>query len=241
MVIIIIRVYLEECRTDGRQEDSFFGSKHHLVSFSSMDIDGDQRPSVPSDLNGISVMHDTWTTRDDEGAGPLQDQEMGSRSIEIVGSSIPEEIGTSPSEGELSTEFWIPPEPEDGFDDTNSSFINDDDDDDEEFGDGISWGKPSSLSGFEEERSGSHKFKEEKQRALEEVKNGKLKVLVYQLLKSVGVVSSNDGESWVDIVTSLSWDAAKFVKPDAAEGKAMDPDGYVKIKCVASGSPTQRF
>ncbi|KAL0326273.1 UNVERIFIED_CONTAM: putative 1-phosphatidylinositol-3-phosphate 5-kinase FAB1D [Sesamum radiatum] len=66
---------------------------------------------------------------------------------------------------------------------------------------------------------------------------GKFRALVSQLLKSVGVDSSgNSGENWVDIVTSLSWDAAAFVKPDANEGKAMDPDGYVKVKCVATGA-----
>lgn len=71
--------------------------------------------------------------------------------------------------------------------------------------------------------------------------NGKFKALVGQLLKSVEVSpSGEDGDSWVDIVTSLSWEAASFVKPDAIEGKAMDPDGYVKIKCVATGFRNQR-
>ncbi|CAI9114644.1 OLC1v1015413C1 [Oldenlandia corymbosa var. corymbosa] len=199
--------------------------------------DGDQQPYafVQSNLNEVGE----GTIRDAEGNGLLHGQEEGVHSIERVESSIPDEVTAFPFEQELSAEFWMPPEPEDSVDDTKDSVFNEDDDDDEEFSDGINWGSPSSLSGFEDDRSGIYKFKEEKQRALEDVKNGKFKVLVDQLLKSVGVVSSRkEGEDWVDIVASLSWDAAKFVKPDAADGKAMDPDGYVKIKCIASGSPS---
>ncbi|XP_047322028.1 putative 1-phosphatidylinositol-3-phosphate 5-kinase FAB1D isoform X2 [Impatiens glandulifera] len=76
--------------------------------------------------------------------------------------------------------------------------------------------------------------------AMDEAMNGKFKIFVGQLLKSVDVdVSGENGESWTDIVTRLSWEAASFVKPDAREGKPMDPDGYVKVKCVATGSRNQ--
>lgn len=132
-------------------------------------------------------------------------------------------------------QFWLPPEPECCDDDMEGSVSNYDDD---ECGDG--WGKPTFLMSLGEEGSGSHKFKEEKQEALEEVMNGKLKALVSDLLKSFGVASSGD-DNWVDIVTSLSWEAASFVKPDSAEGKAMDPNKYVKIKCIRTGSPSQRY
>ncbi|KAI3460633.1 hypothetical protein Pfo_017296 [Paulownia fortunei] len=75
---------------------------------------------------------------------------------------------------------------------------------------------------------------------MDNVRNGKFMALVSQLVKSVGVDSSgNYGGNWVDIVTSLSWEAAAFVKPDTNEGKAMDPDGYVKVKCIATGLPSQ--
>ncbi|CAN4099874.1 unnamed protein product [Withania somnifera] len=130
-------------------------------------------------------------------------------------------------------QFWVPPEPECYDDDMEGSVANYDDD---ECGDG--WGKPTSLTSLGEEGSGSHKFKEEKQKALEEAMNGKLKALVSDLLKSFGVASSG-GDNWVDIVTSLSREAASFVKPDSAEGKAMDPNKYVKIKCIRTGSPSQ--
>ncbi|XAR55617.1 1-phosphatidylinositol-3-phosphate 5-kinase [Bertholletia excelsa] len=151
-----------------------------------------------------------------------------------------EEMETSCSSmDEMDNQVWIPPEAEDPEDDMEGSVVNYDDEDDE-CGDGSEWGKPSSLSSFGDKGSGSYRFREEKQKAMNEVMNGKFKALVGQLLRSVGVSSSEeDGDSWVDIVTSLSWEAASFVKPDAIKGKAMDPDGYVKIKCVATGTRGQ--
>lgn len=140
---------------------------------------------------------------------------------------------------ELDTKIWEPPEAEDPEDDMEGSMAYNDDDDDE-CGDGTEWGMPASLSRFRDEGSGSYKFIVEKQKAMEEVINGRFKALVCHLLKSVGIAfSREDGESWVDIVTSLSWEAASFLKPDAIDGKAMDPNGYVKVKCIATGSRSQ--
>lgn len=236
------RVYLEECSTDNSQEDFVCNSKNQLNDHSSVfETDGVQRPStsVKSDLQGINVVNDTWISRDAESAGTLHDKETSDHNLERFGSVIDEGTGSSPGNDEMDAQFWLPPEPEDYVDDIEGSVINYDEDDDESV-DGINWGSPSSLSRFGDERSGAHKFKEVKRKAMEEVMNGKFKALVNQLLKSVGVVSSaKDGNSWVDIVTLLSWEAAKFVKPDAAEGKTMDPDGYVKIKCISSGFPCQ--
>ncbi|XP_019442005.1 PREDICTED: putative 1-phosphatidylinositol-3-phosphate 5-kinase FAB1D isoform X3 [Lupinus angustifolius] len=140
---------------------------------------------------------------------------------------------------DLDIQTWEPPEPENPQDDMDNSLTCNDDDEDE--GNGIAYlGEPTSMSSSKDEVSGNYRFKEEKQRAIEEVMNGKLKGLVGRLLKSVGVSSSDEGHrSWVDIVTSLSWEAASFLKPDAIGGNAMNPDGYVKVKCVAAGSRSQ--
>ncbi|CAM8946011.1 unnamed protein product [Rhodiola kirilowii] len=128
-----------------------------------------------------------------------------------------------------------PPQAEDSDDDMEVSVSNIDEDDDETV-----WGQQSSLSSFRREGSGIFKFKEEKVSAMEEVVNGKLKTIVYELLRIYGVTSSGeDSEIWTDIITSLSWEAASFVKVDPADSKAMDPDGYVKVKCVATGSRNQ--
>lgn len=144
------------------------------------------------------------------------------------------------SNDEDNAEFWFPPESEDKKDDVIDSLANYDDNDDECV-DSVNWAKSSSFSSFGEEGSASYSFKEEKLNAMNNVRNGKFRVLVSQLIKSVGVNSSGDcGENWVDIVASLSWEAAAFVKPETNEGKAMDPDGYVKVKCIATGLRTQR-
>ncbi|KAL8459581.1 hypothetical protein ACS0TY_036908 [Phlomoides rotata] len=153
----------------------------------------------------------------------------------VKGDSV--EIIRNVENGEEDVVFWLPPEPEDEDDDVIGSVASYDDDEDDECGDGVTWVKPSSLSGFGEEGGGSYKFKEEKLKAMNQIRNGKFMALVSQLVKSVGVDSS--GENWVDIVTSLAWEAAALVKPNTHVGKAMDPDGYVKVKCIATGLRTQ--
>ncbi|KAG8633375.1 hypothetical protein MANES_18G097800v8 [Manihot esculenta] len=137
---------------------------------------------------------------------------------------------------EINAQIWEPPEAEDPEDDLEDSVACNDDDDDE-FGDGMKWCKPSSFSCCRDEGNRSYTFKQEKQKAMEEVANGKFKVIVSQLLKTASVANMlNDCESWVDIVSVLSWEAASFFKPDAVDGKGMDVDGYVKVKCIATGS-----
>ncbi|KAG1328066.1 1-phosphatidylinositol-3-phosphate 5-kinase FAB1A [Cocos nucifera] len=134
--------------------------------------------------------------------------------------------------------IWTPPEPEDMEDDIDSVANLDDDDD---YGDGTKWGQPSSLSSLDEENGSAHSYKEERQKAMLEAMNGQFKILVSRLLASEGLNFSGGegGESWLDIVASLSWEAALLVKPDASEGRAMDPGSYVKVKCIASGTRNQ--
>ncbi|KAL0323381.1 UNVERIFIED_CONTAM: putative 1-phosphatidylinositol-3-phosphate 5-kinase FAB1D [Sesamum angustifolium] len=223
------RVYVEDSSTDSDQADSNALSKGHLEDSNS-----------PVKLNGFHhigslVKHDSGevrngdnfrTIRNAESVGTFEIQETD-KSTERVSSSV-EKSGTSLLNNELDAEFWLPPEPEDKEDEITGSVANYDDDEDE-YGDGVSWTKPSSLSSFGEEGSGSYRFKEQKLNALNNVRNGKFMALVSQLIKSVGVdCSGNSGENWVDIVTSLSWEAAAFLKPDIHEGQTMDPDGYVK-------------
>ena len=78
-----------------------------------------------------------------------------------------------------------------------------------------------------------------------EAMNGQLKILVSRFLASAGIASSNEegSDSWLDIVTSLSWEAALVIKPDVgtAVGNQMDPSSYIKVKCLASGTPRQWY
>ncbi|KAJ0961395.1 hypothetical protein J5N97_000431 [Dioscorea zingiberensis] len=134
--------------------------------------------------------------------------------------------------------IWIPPEPEEGEVDTDSVANIDDDDD---YSDGTKWGQPASLSSFDEEHSSRHNHKEKRQKAMMEAMNGQFKILVSRFLASEGISVSDgeSGESWLDVVASLSWEAALLIKPDASHGQAMDPGSYVKVKCIASGQRSE--
>jgi len=48
-------------------------------------------------------------------------------------------------------------------------------------------------------------------------------------------------QKWLDIVSTLTWHAASYVRPDTKKGGNMDPTDYVKVKCIASGDTRDRF
>ncbi|KAK1311067.1 1-phosphatidylinositol-3-phosphate 5-kinase FAB1B [Acorus calamus] len=136
-----------------------------------------------------------------------------------------------PSNIEKDPVIWMPPEPENKEDDMESVANCDDDD---ECSDGVKWGQPLSLSSEEQSRSW---VKEERQKVMGLMKKD-FKYVVKKFLLSEGIrFSEENSESWLEIIASLTWEAAQIIKPN--EGKAMDPAAYVKVKCVASGSHSQ--
>ncbi|RZR99557.1 hypothetical protein BHM03_00029124 [Ensete ventricosum] len=139
---------------------------------------------------------------------------------------------------EADPHIWIPPEPEDMEDDTPSIADNYEDDD----YNCVEWKQPNLLSSLDEHQGTSQCFKEKRQKAMLEAMNGQFKFLVSRFLASEGIdfCSLKAGQSWLDIVASLSWKAALLVKLDAAKGRAMDPGSYVKVKCIASGNRHER-
>ncbi|XP_047959358.1 putative 1-phosphatidylinositol-3-phosphate 5-kinase FAB1D [Salvia hispanica] len=235
------RRYIEDSGTDSSQEDSISllkGSMDDSVSAITLNGFRQADDTVKPESRQVSDVVSLMPSENIGDAESAEVQAGSDNNVERSSSCVDESSDMSSLNDEINAEFWLPPESEDQEDDVLGSISNYDDDDDE-CGYGAAWAKPSSLSSFEE-GSGSQRFKEEKLKAMHDVKHGKFRSLVSQLVKSVGVCSSgNDGEDWVDIVTSLSWEAANFVRPDALEGKAMDPDGYVKIKCIAAGSRSQ--
>jgi len=135
--------------------------------------------------------------------------------------------------------IWLPPEAADKGDETESvpgSIAYDDDD----YGDGIKWGQ-SSFPATGEENEASPNPRDERENAMLEAMNGQLKILVSRFLASAGIPfgKGDSSESWLDIVTSLSWEAALLIKPDAKIGNEMDPGSYIKVKCVAAGTRWQ--
>jgi len=135
--------------------------------------------------------------------------------------------------------IWDPPLPEDENDDLETGFFGYDDEDDD-VGDSSNDFSSCSFSShslsIREKPSDAHKEQ------LRNAVHGHFRALVCQLLRGEGLqVGSDDGgKGWLDVVSSLAWQAATFVKPDTSKGSSMDPGNYVKVKCILSGTPSER-
>lgn len=133
--------------------------------------------------------------------------------------------------------IWLPPEPEDEDDEKEVMFTDEADEDEGE------WGSLRTSSSF---GSGEYRNRdctsEEQQNLMKNVVYGHFRALIAQLLQVENLPMNEEGsdESWLDIISSLSWEAASLLKPDTSRGGGMDPGGYVKIKCLASGRRCQR-
>ncbi|GAB4838067.1 hypothetical protein Ancab_027597 [Ancistrocladus abbreviatus] len=145
-----------------------------------------------------------------------------------------ESIGAENVDFENNGILWLPPEPEDEEDDTDAALFVDEDN---EEGTG-EWGYPRSTCSFTT-RDLRHRDKsnDEHRKAMRKVVSGHFTALIAQLLQveNLSFHEGDDKESWLDIITSLSWEAAAFLKPDMSEDGGMDPGYYVKVKCLASG------
>ncbi|KAJ6982029.1 1-phosphatidylinositol-3-phosphate 5-kinase FAB1C isoform X1 [Populus alba x Populus x berolinensis] len=133
--------------------------------------------------------------------------------------------------------IWFPPPPEDENDETESSFFTYDDEDDD-IGDSSAIFLPSSsLSSTFPSKENQNEINKD---PLKAVIQGHFRALVAQLLQGEGIKASKEetNEEWLDIVTTIAWQAANFVKPDTSRGGSMDPVDYVKVKCIASGNPS---
>lgn len=227
-------VDVNSCDSNSREERTVGGVMESI----DYKLDGESQHVIENNSQKSNNDNGGYTVRDVEIAQGHNFQEAKADGPENPAASSAEEAEYSLPD-DLDIQTWEPPEPENPQDDMDNN-VTFNDDDDEDQGIGIAnWGEPISMTGAKDELSVSYKFKEEKQRAMEEVMNGKFKALVGQLLRSVGVSSSGSEKSWVDIVTSLSWEAASFLKPDAIGGNEMNPDGYVKVKCIAAGNRSQ--
>ncbi|KAF8401165.1 hypothetical protein HHK36_014469 [Tetracentron sinense] len=134
--------------------------------------------------------------------------------------------------------LWLPPEPEDEEDEREAVLFDDDDDEDARG----EWGYLRSSSSFGSGECRSRdRSTEEHRKAMKNVVDGHFRALVAQLLQveNLPMGEEDEKESWLEIITSLSWEAATLLKPDMSKGSGMDPGGYVKIKCIACGSRSE--
>ncbi|GLT46185.1 hypothetical protein SLA2020_199590 [Shorea laevis] len=147
-----------------------------------------------------------------------------------------ENVEAEPVDFENNGLLWLPPEPENEEDEKEDALLDDDDDED---GDATGeWGhlRNSNSSGSGEYRDRDRSIEEQK-KAMKNIVDGHFKALVAQLLQveNLPVGGDNGEEGWLETITSLSWEAATLLKPDMSKGGGMDPGGYVKVKCIASG------
>lgn len=144
-----------------------------------------------------------------------------------------------PLDFENNGRLWFPPPPDDEDDEAQNNFFTYDDEDDEIGETSASFSSSGSLASIfpaKEKQQADHK------EPLRAVVHGHFRALVLQLLQGEGINSGKEGstDDWIDIVTSIAWQAANYVKPDTSKGGSMDPGDYVKVKCVASGSQSER-
>lgn len=174
----------------------------------------------------------------------------GATKLEVVGESDNIDICSTsgydvegadaePVDFENNGLLWLPPEPENEEDEKEVALF----EDDEEEGATGEWGYLQSSNSFGSgEYRSRDKSSEEHKRAMKNVVEGHFRALIAQLLQveNLSVGDEDSGESWLDIVTSLSWEAATHLKPDTSKGGGMDPGGYVKVKCIACGRRSER-
>ncbi|KAE8669748.1 1-phosphatidylinositol-3-phosphate 5-kinase FAB1B [Hibiscus syriacus] len=130
--------------------------------------------------------------------------------------------------------LWLPPEPEDE-DDESAAGLYDDEDDGDGAGDWGYWHKTSSFRNGESRSR--DKSTEGQKKVTKNIVDVHFRALIAQLLQveKLPVGDENSKDSWLEIVTALSWEAASLLKPYTTKGGEMDPGGYVKVKCIASG------
>uniref|UniRef100_A0ACD5YLL9 Uncharacterized protein n=1 Tax=Avena sativa TaxID=4498 RepID=A0ACD5YLL9_AVESA len=136
--------------------------------------------------------------------------------------------------------FWIPPEPEDKEHELETDLVDDDDDDDDPLSDGGRRYLQSSSSFGSGEFRSRDRSTEEHKKVMKNVVDGHFRALISQLLQVENIaLEEGDEMGWLEIVTLVSWEAANFLRPDTSENGGMDPAGYVKVKCLASGQRSE--
>ncbi|GJN03665.1 hypothetical protein PR202_ga21136 [Eleusine coracana subsp. coracana] len=214
-----------------QNSDDYYGHVH---------FDGHQAVCTDDTKESTSPKKDTTTLVDSLGADKNEDHgtenyECNTRSSSLYSMEVPE--NEPPVDFENNSSLWVSPEPEDEEED-HDGVLCDDDEGEDATGE---WGYQRSNSFGNGHCRSRDKSAEEHKKAMKEIVDGHFRALVSQLLQAekVPLVDKNGKDSWLDIVTSLSWEAASLLKPDTSKEGGMDPGGYVKVKCLACGHPSE--
>ncbi|XP_020587375.1 1-phosphatidylinositol-3-phosphate 5-kinase FAB1B-like isoform X2 [Phalaenopsis equestris] len=136
--------------------------------------------------------------------------------------------------------LWLPPELEDEQGEREAGLF--DDNDDYYYDNTGELGYLHHLRSFHSrEFHTTDCLSDEHRKAIKNVVEGHFRALIAQLLliENLPIGEEGDKESWLEIITSLSWEAAKVLRPGTSEGGTMDPGGYVKVKCIGCGHRSQ--
>ncbi|KAL7240259.1 hypothetical protein ACSBR2_006008 [Camellia fascicularis] len=226
---------------------SSISARHEFYSFKSVGSSPSDSPSRISSRVGHSVQQKEVGTPRSQNDVPFDQDKMAVISRPMRGTEdteITDDLSIFRDECDMLQKpldfknnglIWFPPPPDEDNDESESNFFAYDDEDDEIGESGVVFSSLSSLASIvaKDRQNEGH---EESQRA---VVQGHFRALVLQLLQGEGfkVGKESSTEDWLDIVTAIAWQAANFVRPDTSRGGSMDPGDYVKVKCIASGSP----
>lgn len=202
------------------------------------------REQVETEGSSVSPLHESF---DSQGSNEVQqldkkdDEHLISDECEIESSLYPaEDVASEPVDFESNGLLWLPPEPEDEEDEKEGLLFDDDDDEGDAAGE---WGYLHTSGSF---GRGEYRAKdrpgEEHKKVMKDVVYGHFRALIAQLLQveNLHTDEENSEDGWLEIISSLSWEAATLLKPDMSKTGGMDPGGYVKVKCIASGHRRER-
>ncbi|PSR91085.1 1-phosphatidylinositol-3-phosphate 5-kinase [Actinidia chinensis var. chinensis] len=237
-------------------DSSSASARHEFYSFRSVGSSPSDSPSrshITSNRVGLSVQKEQGGTLRSPNDGRFNQDTMAGLTRLGRGTEDPENTDDcadslaifrdqceklqKPLDFENNDLIWFPPPPEDEDDETESNFFAYDDED--EIGDsGMEFSPSSSLASMfpaKEKQNEGHK------EPLRAVVHGHFRALVSQLLQGEGIKvgKENSTDDWLDVITTLAWQAANFVRPDTSKGGSMDPGDYVKVKSLASGNPSE--
>ncbi|XP_044496139.1 1-phosphatidylinositol-3-phosphate 5-kinase FAB1B-like isoform X2 [Mangifera indica] len=225
------------------QVNDFYGP----VEFDDMsNDDGSHRNQLDQEIAArkclsSSPLHTSFESQGLEGIQQLEKKDEHGFGDECEAPSslfASENVNVGPVDFENDGVLWLPPDPEDEEDDREAGLFDDDDDDNGVADPTGEWGYFRTSSSFSsgEFRNRDKSF-EGHRKAMKNVVDGHFRALVAQLLQveNLPVSDEDDETSWLEIITSLSWEAATLLKPDMSKNGGMDPGGYVKVKCIASG------
>ncbi|CAI9785435.1 unnamed protein product [Fraxinus pennsylvanica] len=225
---------------------SSVSSRHGNYSFLSVGSSPSDSPSrvhITSNSVGHHVQQEQGGTARSQNDGPYDQESMAV----LKGTGDPENVHhlsifqnkrEKPLNFEANRLIWLPPPPDDVSSEAENNFFTYDDEDDEVGELGAMFSTTDSLdSMFLTKEKLNHVHKEPLKAAVQ----GYFRSLVSQLLHVDGIMASKEhyAEDWLDVIVEIAWQAANFVKPDTSRGGSMDPCDYVKVKCVASGSPRE--